>query len=204
MKIRRTYVAVPCYLNYFAARKITCYKDTSNAQKFLGPALPTVPLMKKIFLPLSLLLSLTACTNENPAEEVPAVPTSAILKDTAIAQEVKEQPVETYKYEPAVSTLTGVLEEATFYGPPGFGEDTVNDSKEIVPVLILTRPIRVEGADENFNTRQDSVWQIQLFAKSSVKEFYKKEVSVTGTLFGAMTAHHHTAVMIEVSDLKAE
>src|SRR6478736_2094703 len=78
---------------------------------------------------------------------------------------VQQKPQPTYKFEPAVSTLTGTLKAEVFYGPPGYGETPKTDKKETAYILHLTKPITViaDPADEvGLNRTTKNVTKIQL------------------------------------------
>jgi hypothetical protein len=104
-------------------------------------------------------------------------------------------------YEPNVSTLTGIIEEAMFYGPPGYGEDTVNDVKENVYLLKLDKSIdMVADTSNEFNVAKSNIMQLQLLSKNGMENMKNKRVTLSGTLFGAQTGHHHTEVLFELAD----
>lgn len=108
-----------------------------------------------------------------------------------------------YKYEPAISTLTGKLEMQNCWGPPGYGEDTLTDAKEACVMLILETPIDVEADSTNdFNLAVDSLAIIQLASATKLDDYFGKRVTVKGKLFGAQTGHHHTAVLMDVQKVE--
>jgi hypothetical protein len=106
-------------------------------------------------------------------------------------------------YEPASVTLSGKVEIADAYGPPGFGDNPAHDTKKRYPVLLLDSPICVTGdpKDELNSESEDDVKRVQLvFLDGKIRtDLLHKEASITGTLFHAETGHHHTAVLIQVS-----
>ena len=110
-------------------------------------------------------------------------------------------------YEPEVVTLRGRLTETTEYGPPNYGENPETDSIEHPIILVLPRPVRVQGdPSSDLNTETVSgITRIQLVMPGNVGvDFppnYEGEVEVTGTLFGSHTAHHHTKVLMTVETL---
>ena len=106
-----------------------------------------------------------------------------------------------YNYEPTVSTLSGTVKESLFYGPPGYGEDTINDSKERVYVLVLDKPITMIAEDKNeFNTAKTNIKEIQLVTNEDFKHHINKKITLSGTLFGAQTGHHHTDVLLQLKN----
>jgi len=112
-----------------------------------------------------------------------------------------------YKFEPAVTTLTGILMNKEFFGPPGYGEDPKTDSKEHTAILILTHPIRVVAdKGDQFNETKDNVHEVQLInvKRISLSPYYQKTVRVTGNLSSAITGHHRTAVLIEIDTIQLQ
>ena len=105
------------------------------------------------------------------------------------------------EYGPAIVTLTGTLARHLEYGPPNYGEDPAHDAKEVYWYLQLRDPICVNGKkdtaemeDEN-NVRQVQIVYLNGYPKGD--RWINHRASVTGTLFHAMTGHHHTKVLIE-------
>src|SRR5574341_695482 len=114
---------------------------------------------------------------------------------------------DTFKFEPAVVTLTGKLVKKEFFGPPGYGEDPKKDSKEQAAILVLTRPIRVVAEeDDQFNETRDNINEVQLINVKGIalSKFFQNKVKVTGKLSSAITGHHHTAVLIEIDDIQLQ
>ncbi len=114
---------------------------------------------------------------------------------------------DTYKFEPSMATLTGKLVKKEFYGPPGYGEDPKNDSKEHAAILLLTKPIKVvAGKNDQFNETRDNIREVQLInvKKIALSPFFQKNVKVTGKLSSAITGHHHTDVLIEIDDIQLQ
>lgn len=146
--------------------------------------------MKK-FLILCILFA--GCTSESNTAD----------HESDSAKQVSEQP-KTYLYEPAMSGLEGKLETETFWGPPGYGEDTLNDSKELCTVLILKEPIDVMA--DSTNELEESirnVKKIQLASNVKLDAYIGKRVLISGKLFSAQTGHHHTDVLMDVQKVEA-
>ncbi len=113
-------------------------------------------------------------------------------------------------YEPAVVTLRGRLVSRVYPGPPNLESTKAGDEPEHVLILALPRSVCVHGdsaAQLNTETErglremqlvidQDSLW-------AAVRRLGRRSVLVTGTLFHAGTAHHHTRVLITVTKLEA-
>lgn len=112
---------------------------------------------------------------------------------------------ESYKFEPAVVTLTGKLVKKEFYGPPGYGEDPKTDRIEHASILLLDKPIKVVAEkDDQFNETRDNIKEVQLIniKRIALSKFFQNKVTVTGKLSSAITGHHHTAVLIEIDDIQ--
>lgn len=118
------------------------------------------------------------------------------------------QKKEWLSYEPAVVELKGRLSVKTFYGPPNYGENPDTDSKEALPILILSKPVSVRGnPDPNsaFDTQSvEGVRKIELVLTKPFKQFIGKTVIVKGTLFHAFTGHHHTDVLMQVRSIRLD
>lgn len=117
----------------------------------------------------------------------------------------KENPTE-YQYEPAVSTIHGTLSSKVYWGPPGYGEDTTVDEKENVYLLVLDKGINIQAPkkdlSDGYNAAINNVMQLQLVNQQSLDAYLNKNVTVTGTLFGAQTGHHHTDILLDVKSIK--
>lgn len=109
-------------------------------------------------------------------------------------------------YQPAVVELKGTLRTRLYYGPPNYGENPKTDTKEALPILILSKPVNVRGnPDPKAGFDRESakdIRKIQLVLTLPHKELIGKTVLVKGTLFHAFTGHHHTDVLMDVSDIK--
>jgi uncharacterized protein DUF4431 len=146
--------------------------------------------MKRILIIAT--LALAACTGS------PAATTDSEEAKTGNALE--------YQYEPAVSTLHGTLTSKVYFGPPGYGEDTLADEKERTYVLVLDKGIAIQqpkkDLSDGYNAAIGNVTHIQLLNQESLDKYLNKTVSVTGTLFGAQTGHHHTDVLLDLKSIK--
>jgi len=111
-------------------------------------------------------------------------------------------------YEPAVVNLNGILISETFPGPPNYEGTRQGDKAEVYWLIDLSRPVCVNAdkREPDLNQVQKSVRRVQLVLDPIVYERQKgllgKRVVVTGTLFGAHTAHHHTPVLLTVKTLE--
>lgn len=106
-------------------------------------------------------------------------------------------------YAGAPLTLTGTVTPKSFYGPPNFGESPKTDSREVQAVLVLPQPICVTANPQTWDDAESGQRQITLVPPKGVnfQHFKGKAVMVTGTLFHATTAHHHTAVLMDVTQI---
>lgn len=146
--------------------------------------------MKKIFIIAS--LALAACSTNPQAE--------------GEATETKKENAAGYQYEPAVSTIHGTLSSRVYWGPPGYGEDTTVDERENVYLLLLDKGINIQAPQKDlsggYNAAINNVMQLQLVNQQSLDAYLGKNVTVTGTLFGAQTGHHHTDVLLDVKSIQ--
>jgi hypothetical protein len=110
-------------------------------------------------------------------------------------------------YEPEVVTLRGRLTTIMKYGPPNYGENPESDSVEYPIILMLPRPVRVQGdrGSELNSETFTNITQVQLVIDDRVvpgySRYFERDVVVTGTLFRSHTAHHHTDVLMTVETL---
>lgn len=113
-----------------------------------------------------------------------------------------------YSFEPAISVIIGKIANEEFYGAPGFGENPATDQKETQYLLLLEKPVNVNGVnvseddsdDESTRTRK-AVSKIQLLYDKNIIDmgrYLGNTVRLTGTFFGAHTGHHHTEVVMDV------
>ncbi len=111
------------------------------------------------------------------------------------------------RYEPAEVTLTGVVQLQTFPGRPNYEDVSKGDEPEVYWILHLSCAVDVVGANgDDINVSEGDVREIQLVL--SPEEYTKygalagERVVVTGSLFHSITAHHKTAVLLRVRDMK--
>ncbi|GAB2844447.1 hypothetical protein GCM10027277_10320 [Pseudoduganella ginsengisoli] len=100
-------------------------------------------------------------------------------------------------------TLHGMVVIQTFYGPPGYGETPKTDRRETQGLLKLDAPvcIGVSDADGVVTETQQSMVTMVPPAKVSLKHYRGKKVTASGSLFQAVTGHHHTDVLIDVEHI---
>jgi len=158
----------------------------------------------KFIVPVIFSFTLLACNTKSEPSAAGTVqdqPSHIVVGTPAVANQAS------YFYEPVVSLISGTLTVERFYGPPGFGEDTLHDSREDSYVLLLEAPIDVKPeaqASDDFNVPKEGVFKIQLTSAQGIsfREYKDKEVELRGTLFGAHTGHHHTDVLMEVQEIQ--
>lgn len=119
-------------------------------------------------------------------------------------------------YEPTEVALTGTIRRQTFPGPPNYEDIAKGDAPETYWILSLLEPVDViatNAATRDFpaNTTERGVREMQLVFEISTAKNYRDfpdavgiPVAVTGTLFHAHTAHHRTAILLTVRDLKKD
>jgi hypothetical protein len=112
-------------------------------------------------------------------------------------------------YEPTVVKIAGSLERKTVPGPPNYESVRNGDKPETYWFVKLSEPICVaeDEKEPDLNPAKKGVGRIQLVlspdAYAAYKELVGKRVVVSGTLFGAITGHHHTPVLLTVLTLSA-
>jgi hypothetical protein len=107
------------------------------------------------------------------------------------------------RYEPDTVRITGKLARHMFYGAPGFGEDPKHDAREPGYYLELAKPIcTVAGDVESGDAARMDVRRVQLVLDQRgyerLRPLLGATVTLRGTLFGAITGHHHAPVLLTV------
>jgi hypothetical protein len=105
-------------------------------------------------------------------------------------------------YGPEVVQISGKLARHVFYGAPGFGEDPRHDHKERGFYLEMAAPVcTLAGADETDRPLTD-VRRVQLVLDADgyarLRPFLGRRVTLRGTLFRAITGHHHAPLLLDV------
>ena len=109
------------------------------------------------------------------------------------------------RYEPAVVHLTGTVRLEQHYGPPNFAPGS---RMEAVPVLVLARPVTVQG---NAGSPADGdsyqhVTRIQLVlarpgGSSELSAYAGKHVQASGHLFEKVSGENFTDVLLDVQQI---
>lgn len=109
-------------------------------------------------------------------------------------------------YERETVTLRGRITRRTFAGPPNYESIVKGDDREQVWLLHLPKPICVAaGAD---SPKETSVSDVQVVFSEGKPQYDKyrslvgHRVIASGTLFHAITGHHHTKVLLTVDRIK--
>jgi hypothetical protein len=115
----------------------------------------------------------------------------------------------TVHYEPARVRLVGQVRRQVFPGPPNFRSVALGDRPEPAWVLHLERPVSVVAAPGDlFNQSERNVRQMQLVLTTEplrkLAPLVNRRVRATGSLFHGHTAHHHTPVLLVVTDLRLQ
>jgi hypothetical protein len=155
--------------------------------------------------------TLSCATQKAQIDKVPAA-TRANVTPIASNENVIQTDGQTgnkdwLSYEPAVVELRGKLITRMYYGPPNYGENPKTDSKEVLPFLVLSKPVNVRGyPDPNAGPPEqvtvENVRRMELVLTLPHKNMIGKNVIVTGTLFHAFTGHHHTDVLMTVQTIR--
>ena len=106
------------------------------------------------------------------------------------------QNANTYKFEPSKSSISGKIVVETFFD--------ANENNENSFILKLDQPIKVVAdPNDDLNSTTSNVTKVQLTTSSVDFSIYKnKKVRCTGTFFSAITAHHHTDVLMWVETVQ--
>jgi len=105
------------------------------------------------------------------------------------------------KYNEDGVVLAGRVVFTTFFGPPNYGENPDTDSKEKQAILKLEQPICVNADPKTYEDAEASQAEVTLvpIQKIGFNQYTNKRIQVTGNLFHAISGHHHTPVLISVS-----
>jgi len=109
-----------------------------------------------------------------------------------------------FRYEPAIVELSGTVSMQEAFGPPGYGETPAQDRREKYLLLTLDTPICVTGdpasaANAQGESNVKAVQMVYGVNHPFQQEWVNRHVSVTGTLSHAVTGHHRTPVLVQVT-----
>lgn len=128
----------------------------------------------------------------------------ALLITAAIACSWQASADSCLHYGEPDATVRGKVHLRTFYGPPGYGETPRIDRRETQAFLFLSSPICVEAsgaADEPEEHAQAEITLVPLHGEN-LKAYQARSISATGRLFHAISGHHHTPVLIEITSVE--
>ena len=111
-------------------------------------------------------------------------------------------PSRCFRYEPDTVRLAGTLARHMYYGAPGFGENPRTDAKELGFYLDLPTAVCTAHGVDDGDVAKTSIRRVQLLLDQAgydrLRPFLGRHVALRGTLFGAITGHHHTPVILSV------
>lgn len=106
--------------------------------------------------------------------------------------------------EPTVVNLSGILERATFPGPPNYEGISDGDAPETYFVLKLGSGICLTPDPEQVSERIQLVFlKDPAQSYSALAPAVGKEVSCSGSLFASQSGHHHTPILLTVTNCAA-
>lgn len=106
------------------------------------------------------------------------------------------------------TTLSGVEEMRTFPGPPNFASVEKGDLKDVEPILLLAKPVCVDGNTglSHSDVTVRSVRELQLLIPDALRSrasvLVGKVGSWRGHLMHAQTASHRTAVLMIIEAIE--
>ena len=111
-----------------------------------------------------------------------------------------------YYYYPSISKIEGELTLQSFFVPPSYGEDPVNDEREDVYILRLNYHINVisekeEREEGDLDSTKLNIKEVQICTLEPIRHLVNKKIKVSGIFFGANTGHHWTPVILDVKDI---
>ena len=114
-----------------------------------------------------------------------------------------------YRYEPAVSTLSGTLTHRQFYGRPNDGETPEKDEKVWVYILQADYPVNVYAAPDEADPEiadktQLGITELQVFSTDEsidLSNVIDKKVTLQGVLIVGRTGGQYTPVLLQVTRL---
>ena len=110
-----------------------------------------------------------------------------------------------FSYDTDGVQLSGTISKKTFPGPPNYESIKKGDQPETYWVLHLAKPICTTAGGDN--DAESNVTDLQLVLTQKQYALYRKyvggrtRVTITGRLSHAITGHHHTPVMMEVTGI---
>lgn len=151
-----------------------------------------------LFLPVLLFL-VAGCDGASTRSAAPALRAS---RDSALAADsVAVADRGCLPYDPHGVTITGVLEERTYPGPPGYGETPEQDVREKGYYVVPDQPL-CTLSDGEYNDARRGVELVQMVfvngRDAAARPFLGRRVAATGALFVAVWGHHHAPILLRV------
>jgi hypothetical protein len=114
---------------------------------------------------------------------------------------------ECHGWSPASVSLSGKLVSETFPGPPNYESVAQGDQPETYWILLLEKPVCVDGVDDLGQGHLEArVERIQLVLTPELQKKHHASVGslveVTGMFMAAVSGHHQTKVLLEVTELR--
>lgn len=107
-----------------------------------------------------------------------------------------------FRYGPDTVGVTGTLNRHIYYGAAGYGEDPKRDEKEVGFYLDLDAPACTVAGSDDIDVARKNIRRIQLVLDQrgydALRPYLGQKVTLRGTLFGAITGHYHTPVLLDV------
>lgn len=105
---------------------------------------------------------------------------------------------ECLKYEPTIVMLSGKLERRTYPGSPNYENIKKGDEPETGFYLLLKNPICTLGDEESDPKQNVSLVQLVLDKKDydKLRPYLGKVIKLKGSLFAAITGHHHAPILL--------
>lgn len=124
-----------------------------------------------------------------------------LLLTTSIYASAQRQ--ECLAYDPEVVQLIGTINRLTFPGPPNYESIRQGDKPETYWVLHLPDFVCTQPSADNDGEYKVTDLQLILTRKQYAlyRKFLGRRVNVTGKISHAITGHHHTPVLMEVTDV---
>jgi hypothetical protein len=102
-------------------------------------------------------------------------------------------------------TLSGRLERHVYPGPPNYESIRGGDRAEPAYILVLDRPICLN--EETVIPARAPILRVHLYASRDamwprLRGAVGHTISVSGRGFGAITAHHHAPLVVDVANLQ--
>jgi len=177
-----------------------------------GKALLTTAQQSDVTRVIESLIEDLAANFNSPAytfgkEAIPDSWRSTTVKMPETAEALALAPAEVcLSYAPAVVTLMGTLTTKTFQDP--LSPESGGIPPETFWILNLGKPMCTnEGEQTSPNRAESGIWNLQvLFLSADTYSTYRRllntTVKVTGVLFPAASAHHHTKAMVQAARIE--